>query len=75
MVQAIVMIKDVFDNYVEPVAKSFMSGELPSVMLTIHRRGTREKDWLAHVRFKDSLTVSLFKCDVYIDDIYRLCRT
>lgn len=75
MVQAIDMIKDVFDNYVEPVAKSFMSGELPSVMLTIHRRGTREKDWLAYVRFKDSLTVSLFKCDVYIDDIYRLCRT
>lgn len=65
---------EMFDQYVEPLGMSFMSGEVPSVMFTIHRRGSREQDWLAQVRFKNTLTISVFKCEVYLDDVFSLCR-
>ena len=45
------IIRDMFDSYVEPVASSFMCGEVPSTVFEIHRRGTRENDWLAFIRF------------------------
>ena len=68
------IIRDVFDRFVEPVASSFMSGEVPSTMFTIHRKGSREKDWLASVRFRNTLTISVFKCEVFMEDIVNLCR-
>lgn len=68
------IIRDMFDLYVEPVASSFMCGEVPSTVFEIHRRGTREGDWLAFVRFRNTLTISVFKCEVYLEDIVRLCR-
>lgn len=68
------IICEMFDSYVEPVASSFMSGEVPSTVFKVHQRGTREKDWLAFVRFRNTLTISVFKCEVYLDDIVSLCR-
>ena len=68
------IIRDMFDSYVEPVASSFMCGEVPSTVFEIHRRGTRENDWLAFIRFRNTLTISVFKCEVYLEDIVRLCR-
>ncbi|MCM1531873.1 MAG: hypothetical protein NC114_06335 [Ruminococcus flavefaciens] len=65
---------ELFNEYVAPVAKSMMTGEVPSAMLTIHRLGTKDKDWLAQVQFKDGMPVSTFRCTVYLDDIFRLCR-
>lgn len=63
-----------FDQYVEPVALSLMSGEVPNTTFAIHRTGTRDKDWLARVRFKNTVTISVFRCDVYLEDIMLLCR-
>lgn len=68
------IIREMFDKYVEPVASGFMCGEVPSTVFEIHRRGTREGDWLAFVRFRNTLTISVFRCAVYLEDIVRLCR-
>ena len=68
------MTAELFDNYVAPAAKSMMSGEVPSAMLTIHRLGTKDKDWLAFVQFKDGMPVSTFRCSLYLEDVFRLCR-
>lgn len=72
--QAVEIVTEMFNEYVEPLAVSMMSGEVPSMVLTIHRYDTKESDWLAHATFKNTVTLSTFKCDVYLDDIYRLCR-
>lgn len=68
------IIREMFDTYIEPLASSFMSGEVPSTVFRIVRKGTRENDWLAFVRFKNTLTISVFRCEVYLDDIVRFCR-
>ena len=34
------IVVEMFDKYVAPAAKSMMSGEVPSAMLTVHRTGT-----------------------------------
>lgn len=66
--------REMFDNYVEHVGISLMSGEVPSIMFAVHRRGSKEHDWLAEVRFKNTLAISVFRCEVWIDDVFRLCR-
>lgn len=68
------IIRRMFDDYVEPVASSFMYGEVPSTVFVIHRQGTKERDWLASVRFKNTTTISMFRCEVWLEDINRLCR-
>lgn len=65
---------ELFNSYVEHVALSIMSGEVPSIMFNIHTRGTKEKDWLAYTRFKNTPAISVYKCDLYVDDVFRLCR-
>ena len=72
--QSVKMVEEVFNRYVEPIVKNYLLGEIPQLILTIHRRGTKDKDWLAQIRWKETNTTSLFRCDVYMDDIYRLCR-
>lgn len=68
------IIREMFDTYVEFVAASFMCGEVPSSVFAIHSRGTKDNDWLATVKFKNSLTISMFRCEVYLEDLLRLCR-
>lgn len=68
------IIRSMFDTYVEFVAASFMCGEVPSSVFAIHSRGTKDNDWLATVKFKNSLTISMFRCEVYLEDLVRLCR-
>lgn len=63
-----------FDKYIEPVVRDYLNGEMPQIMISIHRQGTKEKDYLAQVRFKETSTVSLFRCDIYMEDVDRLCR-
>lgn len=72
--RAVEITSEMFDNYVEHVGMSLMSGEVPSVLFSINRRGTKERDWLAQVRFKNTLAISVFRCDVYLEDVFRLCR-
>lgn len=72
--EAVQITTELFDQYVIPVGKSFMTGEIPSVMLTIQRIGSKEDDWLAQVRFKDTAQVSVLRCHVCLDDVFRLCR-
>ena len=72
--EAVQISSEMFDRYVEHVGISLMSGEVPSVMFSIHRRGTKDKDWLAQVRFKNTLAISIFRCEVYLEDVFRLCR-
>ena len=72
--EAVQITSTIFNDYVEPLAVSMMSGEVPSILLGIHRYGTKESDWLAHTSFKNSASISVFKCDIYLEDIFRLCR-
>lgn len=72
--EMVAITSDLFDQYVEPVALSLMSGEVPNTTFAIHREGTKDKDWLARVRFKNTVSISVFRCDVYLDDVMSLCR-
>lgn len=72
--EAVQITNEMFSEYVEHVGLSLMSGEVPSVLFSINRRGTKERDWLAQVRFKNTLTISVLRCDVYLEDIFRLHR-
>lgn len=64
----------VFEHYAEPLACSFMYGEVPASTIMIHRTGTYDKDWLAKVRFKNSVSISVFRCEVYLEDVLGFCR-
>ena len=72
MKQIVDISVNLFNEYVEPVALSIMSGEVPSITFNIHTRGTKEKDWLAYTRFKNTSALSSYRCELYIDDIFRL---
>jgi hypothetical protein len=72
--QAADMCNELFDDIVCPYAYSMMSGELPAVTYMINRTESNDSDWTATVRLKNSLTISVFRCEVYIADILALCR-
>lgn len=74
LIQAVQIANDMFDNYVEPLGMSMMSGEVPQVMFLIHQRDSKDQDWLAQVRFKNTTAISVFKCELYLEDVFRLCR-
>ena len=63
-----------FDRFVCPLAVSQMTGEIPSIHFGIHRHGSKEQDWLAHVRYKHTMSISVFQCDIWLEDVFRLCR-
>lgn len=65
---------EVFETYGEHVALSLMSGELPTSTFIIHRTGTEDNDWLVKIRFKNTMTISVFHCEVYLDDILHFCK-
>lgn len=68
------IVKQLFARYVEPLAETIMTGEIPSVALNVYPGGTSDSDWLAKVKFRNSAAVSIFHCNVYLEDIMRLCR-
>ena len=72
--RAVQISNEMFSEYVEPLGLSMMSGEVPQMMFMIHQRDSKYQDWLAQVRFKNTLTISVFKCEVYLEDVFRLCR-
>lgn len=72
--QAADMCLELFDNYVETYAYSMMSGELPAITYLVHRTESKDHDWTASIRLKNSLTISIFRCEIYIADILLLCR-
>lgn len=72
--QMVQICTDLFDQYVEPYAYAVMSGELPAITFMVHRAGSKDHDWTASVRLKNTLTISVFRCEIFIDDILRLCR-
>ena len=49
-----------FDRFVCPLAVSHMTGEVPSIHLGIHRRGSKDQDWLAMVKYKHTIENNLF---------------
>lgn len=65
---------EMFSRYTEPVATSFSCGELVTTTFMVHRNGTYDNDWLANVKLKNTLTISVLRCVVYLDDIMNLCR-
>lgn len=66
---------DMFNEYVEPVASSFMYGEVPTSTIMIHRTGTYDHDFLTKVRFKNTTSISIFRCEIYMQDVLNFCRT
>lgn len=72
--RAVDLCTTLFDKYVEPYAYAVMSGELPAITYMIHRTGSRDRDWTATIHLKNTLTISVFRCEVYIDDILRFCQ-
>lgn len=72
--RSVEMIKGVVNDYVVQVAQTYMSSKKPQNVLSIHRKGTKDEECFAHVKLRETPTVSMFKCEVYLDDINRLCR-
>lgn len=71
----VTMCTSIFDCYVEPYAYAVMSGELPAITYMVHRTGSKDHDWSANIRLKNTMTISVFRCEVWIDDILSFCRT
>lgn len=65
---------DMYKRYIEPLACSFMYGEVPTSTIVIHRAGSYDHDWLTKVRFKNSVSISMFRCEVYLHDLAEFCR-
>ena len=65
---------EVFNEYIEPVACSFMYGEVPTSTIMIHRTGTYDHDYLTKVRFKNTTSISIFRCEIFMQDVLNLCR-
>lgn len=72
--QMVQFTSDMFNHYVEPLALSLMSGEVPNTTFIIHRSDCTSSEWLAQIRFKNTLTISVFHCDIWIEDVMRFCR-
>lgn len=72
--QAADMCTELFEEYVEPYAYALMCGELPAISYIVHRTGSKDGDWTANIHLKNTLTISVFNCNIYIDDIFALCR-
>lgn len=72
--QMIQITTEMFNDYVEPVALSLMCGEVPNTTFIIHRIGSDGNDLFPRVRFKNTVNISVFKCDIWLDDILLLCR-
>lgn len=72
--QMIQITTEMFNDYVEPVALSLMCGEVPNTTFIIHRIGSEGNDIFPRVRFKNTVNISIFKCDIWLDDILLLCR-
>lgn len=68
------LCSQLFNEYVEPYAYALMSGELPAITFMVHRSGTKDGEWTATVRLKNTLTISVFRCEVWMDDIFNFCR-
>ena len=66
--------RQLYTTFVEPLAEVYMTGEVPSFTFNVYRKGTRDNDWLAKIKLRNSVTVSIFHCDVYLEDIMRFCR-
>ena len=68
------LVLDIYNDYVEPFGISQLTGDDPSIEFHIHRYGTKENDWLAKVKFKDSASISIFNIECWLEDCFYLCR-
>ena len=66
--------RKLFDKYVQYYCLAQCTGMVPTAVLEIHRRGSAEKLDMASVRFKNSLTISVFTVSIYLEDIFRMAR-
>ena len=67
-------VKALFNEYVQYYGLSMCYGSVPTAVLEIHKRGTRESADMATVRFKNTLNISVFRMIVYLDDLFRMAR-
>ena len=65
---------DLFTRYIEPLACSFMYGEVPTSAIMIHRTGNYDNGWFTKVHFKNTISISVFRCEIYLHDIMTMCR-
>lgn len=65
---------DLFTRYIEPLACSFMYGEVPTSAIMIHRTGNYDNGWFTKVHFKNTISISVFRCEIYLHDIMAMCR-
>lgn len=65
---------DMFTTFIEPLACSFMYGEVPTSTIMIHRTGNYDNGWFTKVHFKNTISISIFRCEVYLHDILSMCR-
>lgn len=65
---------DLFTKYIEPLACSFMYGEVPTSAIMIHRTGHYDNGWFTKVHFKNTISISVFRCEIYLHDIMTMCR-
>ena len=67
-------IVDVFATYIYPVVDKIMIGEVRSVSVNIFTKGSREKDVFARTKLRNKEVISIYRVDIWLEDIMRLCR-
>lgn len=65
---------EMFTEYIEPLACSFMYGEVPTSTIMIHRTESYDNDWFTRVHFKNTISISVFRCEIYLHDIMKMLR-
>lgn len=65
---------ELFAKYVYPVVDKIMIGEVRSVSVNIFTKGSREKDIYARTKLRNQEVISLYRVDIWLEDIMRLCR-
>ena len=66
---------ELFANYVYPIVDKIMIGEVRSVSVNIFTKGSREKDIYARTKLRNQEVISLYRVDIWLEDIMRLCRS
>lgn len=61
-------------QYVYKMVEKIMIGEVRSTSVNIFTYGSRENDVFARTKLKNQEVISLYRVDIWLEDIMRLCR-
>lgn len=67
-------VLDNFMDYIYPLVEKIMVGEVRSVSVNVYTKGTFDREQYAHTKLKNREVISVYRIDIWMEDIMRLCR-